>query len=638
MENNLFDTVKAALHPRLESVLRDLLPGGAVKGREYVCGSISGGIGDSCKTNLKTGVGSDFATGQTWGDIIALTALVMNCTKQEEAAHFLADEYHIDLDKPPCKSVRKPRTTGKARKDKIDFTPIMPIPDSAPEFPARYRTVPRWCYRDADGMELCYAFRLDRPDGSKDFVPLCFGVNAAGFREWKEAVPPAPRPLYGLDKLAKAAPDAPILLVEGEKTTDAAQALFPGHVCMTWMGGSNATGKADFSPLAGRNVTIWPDNDAAGIKAAAELVGILNSHDTEARIVYPPDCLPEKWDLADPAPDGFDPRHQLDAAMERDDFLRAVRYKHGETTLGTTALELLAEAEDDFDVPTWPELSQDALPGFVGEFVELATRDSEADPAAVLATLLVRFGAEVYGYQKDKGPYLAIGEAIHPPRLFAVVCGNSSKARKGTSRQPVTRLFKRDLCDPEELDKLHLPSPARESGGPLSTGEGLAWPLRENAQDDNSGRDPGDKRLCIMDEELASGLSCTKREGNTLSMAIRTFWDGGEYSPLTKTNPMQVKGAHICLLSHITKTELDLSLSSVNMANGFGNRFLWICARRSKSVSLPRPMPHEEIAVMQWRLWQLVAQAQQTGEVYLTGEAMQEWNRIYRSFRQRHMA
>jgi hypothetical protein len=191
-------------------------------------------------------------------------------------------------------------------------------------------------------------------------------------------------------------------------------------------------------------------------------------------------------------------------------------------------------------------------------------------------------------------------------------------------------LFKRDLCDPEELAALHLPPPARESGGPLSTGEGLAWPLRENAQDDTGGRDPGDKRLCVMDEELASGLSCTKREGNTLSMAIRTFWDGGEYSPLTKTNPMQVRGAHICLLSHITKTELDLSLSNVNMANGFGNRFLWICARRSKNVPLPRPMPLAEVADMQRRLWTLVAQAQQTGEVYLTHEAMQEWNAVYR--------
>ena len=171
MESNLFSTVKAALQSRLEVVLRDLLPGGKVQGREYVCGSVGGEAGESCKTNLKTGVGSDFATGQKWGDIIALTALVMNCG-QEEAARFLADEYNIDLDKQPRKTAQKPRVTGKTAKSKTDFTPVMPIPDSAPEFPAQYRSVPRWCYRDASGAELCYSFRLDRPDGGKGLVSL----------------------------------------------------------------------------------------------------------------------------------------------------------------------------------------------------------------------------------------------------------------------------------------------------------------------------------------------------------------------------------------------------------------------------------------------------------------------------------
>lgn len=68
-------------------------------------------------------------------------------------------------------------------------------------------------------------------------------------------------------------------------------------------------------------------------------------------------------------------------------------------------------------------------------------------------------------------------------------------------------------------------------------------------------------------------MSCTKREGNTLSIAVRTFWDGGDYSPLTKTNPVHVKGAHICILTHITKSELDALFSTVNMANGFGKAF-----------------------------------------------------------------
>ncbi len=184
MAENLFETVKAALRPRLETVLRDLLPGGRVQGREYVCGSLAGGPGDSCKTNVKTGVGSDFATGEKWGDVIALTALAMHCG-QEEAALFLADEYHIDTDTPTrSKPARKPRTASKATKpDKAAFVPVIPIPDSAPDLPGQYRGVPRWCYRNADGLELCYAFRLNKPDGGKDFVPLCFAKAADGSRQ-----------------------------------------------------------------------------------------------------------------------------------------------------------------------------------------------------------------------------------------------------------------------------------------------------------------------------------------------------------------------------------------------------------------------------------------------------------------------
>ena len=220
MANNIYDTVKTALRPCLEMVVADLLPGGRVKGNEYICGSTSGGPGESCKTNLKTGVGQDFATGEKWGDPIALAAVVRNCS-QRDAALYLAEQYGIDLDKAtaPAKKRQTPRkATGN---DRTDFMPVIPIPDSAPDFPPQYRTGLRWCYRDANGMELCYSFRLDRADGSKDFVPLCFGRDAQGNHQWKEAAPPAPRPLYGLDRLAMAAPDAPILLVEGEKTSPA---------------------------------------------------------------------------------------------------------------------------------------------------------------------------------------------------------------------------------------------------------------------------------------------------------------------------------------------------------------------------------------------------------------------------------
>jgi hypothetical protein len=308
-----------------------------------------------------------------------------------------------------------------------------------------------------------------------------------------------------------------------------------------------------------------------------------------------------------------------------------------------------AVSSDEINDPPlrqWPQISLDACPGLLGEFVRLATRDSEADPAAVSITTLVRFGAEVYGHRANHGPHIFVGETIHVPRLFAVICGNSSKARKGTSRHPVAKLFGREHCQPADLKTWGVALPARESGGPLSTGEGLAYQVRDESDDERERRqrqnptEPlranGDKRLIIMDEEFASALACTKREGNTVSMAIRCFWDSGDYEPLTKSNPIRVRGAHICIITHITMQELAVCLGDVQAVNGFGNRFLWICVRRSKLVPLPSRMPEQELAPLQRELWRLVGLAQKCGTMTMTPSALELWKHSYPELSQEH--
>ena len=93
------------------------------------------------------------------------------------------------------------------------------------------------------------------------------------------------------------------------------------------------------------------------------------------------------------------------------------------------------DIEPDLDIREWPRLNPPALRGIAKEFVELATRSSEADPAAVLVIFLSRFGIEI-----GTDPHIMIGDKRHSARLFAVIVGSSSKARKGTSADPVRRL------------------------------------------------------------------------------------------------------------------------------------------------------------------------------------------------------
>ena len=196
--------------------------------------------------------------------------------------------------------------TAMPKAPDVEWTPVLPVPDGtpSPDFKGLLGAEPSafWDYQDSRGRPLGYVARLDRADG-KAMLPVtwcCAGETTA----WRVKAFPAPRPLYGLPQLAER-PDAPVLVVEGEKVVVAAAQLFDDRVAVTWHGGSGAVGKADWRRLKGRDIVIWPDADAPGKKAALEVAEqALCAGATSARIVALPDGLPDGWDLADTAPDG----------------------------------------------------------------------------------------------------------------------------------------------------------------------------------------------------------------------------------------------------------------------------------------------------------------------------------------------
>jgi len=147
-------------------------------------------------------------------------------------------------------------------------------------------------------------FVVRMPD--KRFIPVTPFEDQVGAVLWKPKAPRGLRSLYNLDELG-AEPSKPALIVEGEKTADAAAELFPDHVVMTWQGGAQAVAKSDWTPLQGRDVKIWPDNDDAGKKAAHSIEAVLERTGcASCAIIEPPKGLPHKWDLADPIPEGVD--------------------------------------------------------------------------------------------------------------------------------------------------------------------------------------------------------------------------------------------------------------------------------------------------------------------------------------------
>lgn len=163
----------------------------------------------------------------------------------------------------------------------------------------------RWEYRDAQGRLVGFIYRFDLPGGGKDLVPCAWCVcEETGETGWQWKSFPKPRPLYNAH-LINQRPQARLLLVEGEKTADAAAKIFPELVVVTWPGGSNAVKFTDWSLLRGRHVTIWPDADLPGRKTVSTIGEILVVEGAgEVRAVDLPTGLPKGWDLADAVPEG----------------------------------------------------------------------------------------------------------------------------------------------------------------------------------------------------------------------------------------------------------------------------------------------------------------------------------------------
>lgn len=224
--------------------------------------------------------------------------------------------------------------------------------------------------------------------------------------------------------------------------------------------------------------------------------------------------------------------------------------------------------------PTPPAAS--VYQGVIGELVETLAPHTESDPVALLVQALVCFGSII----GRRAHFLADG-ALHYTNLYAVLVGRTAKGRKGTSWAHIKRLFR-------QID----PVWRIESG--LASGEGLIYHVRDASYSQRGSRngsagDPvmddagvSDKRVLIAESEFAKVLRQLEREHSTLSPVLRDAWDHGELSTLTKNSPMKATGAHISIIGHITAEELQRYLTATEAANGFGNRFLWLCVQRSK--------------------------------------------------------
>jgi hypothetical protein len=261
----------------------------------------------------------------------------------------------------------------------------------------------------------------------------------------------------------------------------------------------------------------------------------------------------------------------------------------------------------------WPDSpDEEAFIGIAGDVVRTIEPHSESDPVALLVQALAAFGSVI-----GRRAHQRVEATRHYGNLYVALVGRTGKARKGSSWDHNRRLF-------ESVDESWATA-CNVSG--LTSGEGLIWAVRDSMEGGEEG--VADKRLLAVETELSGTLQVLNRQGNSLSACIRQAWDSGALRTLTKNSPARVTGAHVSIIGHTTAEELRRYLRETEMANGFGNRFLWACVRRSKMLPDGGHMERVDVASLVRRLTDAVDFAKEVDEVRRDDEARELWHDVY---------
>ena len=281
-----------------------------------------------------------------------------------------------------------------------------------------------------------------------------------------------------------------------------------------------------------------------------------------------------------------------------------------------------------------PVMPNEGFPDLVADIVKAACANSEAHPVAVAANVVALFCCAV-----GRVPFQRIGDSVAHARVFALIVGRSGKARKGTAEATPREVFRR--ADAVLRKRHQNDDRLRIHAGGLSTGEGVAWAIRDPIEPDpatGKGGDLGvaDKRLMVIESEFANVLAQVKREGNILSATIRNLWDGRAIEPLTKTSRLSATKPHVVIVGHITGAELREKSTENDAANGLLNRFVVLHVHRPKLVPLPEPTPDAVLDALAQRVADAIhyatqgnALANNTHEIVMDSNAKAVWCEMY---------
>jgi hypothetical protein len=429
--------IKSRLVADVRRFLR-LIYGGRVifSSHDARIGDVHGKAGESCSISLKTGQWYDFATREGGSNLVDLymafrgygqsSFLIALC---EIAKDFFGDPVEI----PRTSSRVVPLKEQIAEKKKLlgDKPRQENIELGAP--------VESYIYQNVEGVVQTVIRRYE-PGGIDEKT----GKPIKTFRAYPGM--PTPRILYRLPQIIKA---KHVVLTEGERKADALAAM--GIEATTAMGGANTDiDKVDWSPLAGKIVTIWPDLDGVGQSYAERVAPVLVALGCRVAIVTPPADKPAKWDAYDCVKEGGDPNILINTAIE---WPGRTNRGRGDGGAGSDAGGQSGGTQTGADAPLFnpweayivPPFPFEVLPIDVQSFVKTQSTIIGCDPSALAMASLANFSAALDHRFRLK--MMRHGNWWVSPRLWVLLVGDPSRKknayhehRAGRSARPSGRI------------------------------------------------------------------------------------------------------------------------------------------------------------------------------------------------------
>jgi hypothetical protein len=298
-----FADVKAATLRSLDLIVPRLLPGGKRQGDEYVVRNPtrSDNKPGSFSINMKTGVWSDFATGDSGGDMVDLYMYVHGCTNIQ-AKNALADMLNVQAgtgSTPTPKPKPKPIVTAapaESREAPLAFPPrTQPDEKGKPFFviagddgpTPRKDEVRRHVYRRGGVAVRIKIIKVIKKANDSRATNMYRVTDISGVTGWQSTKPEGfqqiPYFVEGSDPFT-AEIGRIIFWVEGEKDVETVAKL--GGLAFTFGGAGDGLPDGCQQYVVGRNVVILADNDDKGRKHAEEKAALAKAVAASVKVIH----------------------------------------------------------------------------------------------------------------------------------------------------------------------------------------------------------------------------------------------------------------------------------------------------------------------------------------------------------------